>query len=48
MSPVPDRLFICFGQLFEGAAEGRFAIGALIFAFSLSSIIVSIWLFSGA
>jgi hypothetical protein len=33
-----DRLFIRVGSLFEGAAEGRFAIGALIFAVTVTII----------
>ncbi len=48
MSPYSDRLFIRLSHVFEGAAEGRFAIGALVFACSLIAIIVAIRLFTGA
>lgn len=48
MSTISDRLYLHLGQLFEGAAEGRFAIGALVFAFSLIAIIVAIRLFRPA
>ena len=41
MSPYFDRLFIRFGQFFEGVAEGRFAIGALLFAFILTVVLVA-------
>ncbi len=48
MSPIRDRLTIRLGQFFEGAAEGRFAVGGLILACSLIAIIVAIRLFTGA
>lgn len=45
---MPPRLFIRVPHIFEGAAEGRFAVGSLVFAFCLIAIIVAVRLFTGA
>ncbi|MGD9543377.1 MAG: hypothetical protein AB7F41_04260 [Methylocystis sp.] len=42
MSPFSDRLFIKVGSLLEGAAEGRYAIGALTIALVATIIMVAL------
>lgn len=42
MPPFCDRLIIHFGQFFEGAAEGRFAIGALTFTIAFVIVVAAV------
>lgn len=48
MSPFSDRLFIRLGDFFEGAAEGRYAIGALTFTVALVVVIAAVVFFWNA
>ncbi len=48
MSPFSDHLFIRLGDFFEGAAEGRYAIGALTFTVALFVVIAAVVCFRSA
>jgi hypothetical protein len=48
MSPFCDRLIIRFGQFFEGAAEGRYAIDALTITIALVIVIAAVVYFRSA